>query len=348
VCSTEKREADVTRILSGIKPTGEVHLGNYIGAIRHWARAQGHDEVFILVVNLHALTVPQTPETLRAKTMELTAVLIAAGIDPVRSTLFVQSQVPEHAELGWTLGCFSSFGELRRMTQFKEKSQQGREAGASVGLFTYPVLQAADILLYQAERVPVGEDQQQHLELARNIAERFNRRFGDTFVVPEAAIPPIGARIMDLRDPASKMSKSEESPMGTIRVIDSPDDLRAKVMSAVTDSGRTVAYHPAEKPAISNLLTILSVALERSIEELESAYGGHGYASFKADVAEALIEFLRPVRTRYLELIEDRQELERLLTLGAERARVVAQKTLAEVYERVGLFSPVCGQQGDG
>ena len=329
----------MARVLSGIQPSGEVHLGNYIGAIRHWVADQDVDDSFILVVDLHAITVPQDPDTLRRATLDLASILLAAGIDPARSTLWVQSHVHEHAELAWVLGCFTGFGELRRMTQFKDRTAKGGESLASAGLFTYPVLQAADILLYQAERVPVGEDQRQHLELTRDVAQRFNARFGDTFVVPDAAVPPLGARVMDLQEPTSKMSKSSESPAGTIRVTDTPDEIRRKVRTAVTDSGRDVVASP-EKPAITNLLTIYSVATGRTVDELEREHEGKGYAELKSGLAEALVEFLRPLQDRYRELSADQGELARHLEIGADKARVVAAKTLDEVYDKVGFLRP--------
>ncbi|MBI4728335.1 MAG: tryptophan--tRNA ligase [Acidobacteria bacterium] len=299
----------VARVLSGIQPSGEVHLGNYIGALRHWVADQDRNDCFYVVVDLHAITVPQEPEALRAATLDLAAILLAVGIDPERSTLFVQSHVHEHAELAWVLGCFAMFGELRRMTQFKDKAHRQREASVSVGLFSYPVLQAADILIYQADRVPVGEDQRQHLELTRDVAQRFNGRFGETFVVPEAAIPPVGARIMDLQNPTAKMSKSADSPQGTIRVTDPPDVLARKIKTAVTE-----------------------------IPDLEEAYAGKGYADLKRDLAEALVEFLRPLQERYRDLATDPGEIARLLEVGAAKAQAVASKTLAAVYERVGFL----------
>jgi tryptophanyl-tRNA synthetase len=247
--------SDRKRVLSGIQPTGEVHLGNYIGAIRQYVADQDTHDAFYVIVDLHAITTPQDPGTLREATLDLAAILLAAGLDPDRCTLFVQSHVHEHAELAWVLGCFAALGELRRMTQFKEKAQQQREARVSVGLFTYPVLQAADILIYQADRVPVGEDQRQHLELTRDIAGRFNSRYGETFTLPQAAIPKIGARIMDLQDPTAKMSKSADSPQGTIRVTEDPDAIAKKIRSAVTDSGREIVARE-DKAAIANLLTV--------------------------------------------------------------------------------------------
>jgi tryptophanyl-tRNA synthetase len=326
----------MARVLSGIQPSGDVHLGNYIGALKHWVAAQDVDDCFYFIPDLHAITVPQDPAVLRRATLDGAATLMAVGIDPDRSTLWVQSHVHEHAELTWVLSNFTSFGDLGRMTQFKDKSSKQQLIGA--GLFMYPVLQAADILLYRAHRVPVGEDQRQHLELTRDIAQRFNQRYGDTFVVPEAAIPPVGARILDLQKPEDKMSKSTDSPTGTIRVIlDSPDEIRKKVMSAVTDSGREIVA-VEEKPAITNLLTIFSVVSGRSVPELETAYAGKGYGEFKADLAEALVEFLRPVQVRYRELMSDTDEIARLLEIGAAKAQKIAAEVLNEVYDRVGLL----------
>jgi tryptophanyl-tRNA synthetase len=329
----------VTRVLSGIQPTGEVHLGNYIGALRQWAADQHEFDCFFVIVDLHAITVPQDPEALRRATLELAAILIAAGIDPDRATLFVQSHVHQHPELAWVLGSIAGFGELRRMTQFKDKAQKQQEASVSVGLFTYPVLQAADILIYQADRVPVGEDQRQHLELTRDLAERFNARFGETFVVPQAAIPKVGARVMDLQDPTSKMSKSAESPQGTIRVTEDPDAIRKKIRTAVTDSGREIVARE-DKPAITNLLTIYSVASGKDVATLESEYDGKGYGDLKADLADAVIEFLRPLQERYRELVSDPGELARRLAVGSRKASEVAGETLERVYERVGFLRP--------
>ena len=330
----------MARVFSGIQPTGEIHLGNYIGALRRFVAAQDEDDCIFCIVDLHAITesLPD-PEELRTKTLDLAAIYLAAGIDPSRSTLFVQSHVHEHAELAWILNSFTSMGELRRMTQFKDKSAKKGDAFVSAGLFDYPVLMAADILLYQTDRVPVGDDQRQHLELSRDVAERFNARFPGTFVVPEPDIPPVegGARIMDFQDPQAKMSKSVDSPQGTVRVMDPPDVLRRKVKTAVTDSGRDVVMRE-DKPAISNLLTVYSVVTGRSVADLESDYAGKGYGEFKTDVAEALVAYLRPLQDRHRELIADPGEIARLLELGAEKARAAAAKTLATVYEKIGFL----------
>jgi tryptophanyl-tRNA synthetase len=327
----------MARVLSGIQPTGDIHIGNYIGAIRHWVANQTVDDSFFCLVDLHAITVSQDPETLRTKTLEAAAILVAAGLDPDRVTLFVQSHVHEHAELAWVLNCFTSFGELRRMTQFKEKAEQKREGAVTAGLFAYPVLQAADILLYQADRVPVGEDQRQHLELTRDVAQRFNQRYGETFVLPEAAIPAVGAKIMDLQNPEAKMSKSADSPNGTLRVIDPPEEIARKIKSAVTDSGREVRA-AEDKPAIGNLLTIYSAVDGRSIEELEEVYAGRGYGEFKQDLADAVIAFLAPFQERFRRLMANQDELDRLLEAGARKAQGVAAKTLGLAYERVGFL----------
>ena len=328
----------MARVFSGIQPSGELHLGNYIGAIRRFVQAQDVDDCIFCIVDLHAITL-YVPEDLAGKTLDLAATYLAAGIDPARSTLFAQSHVSEHAELAWILNCFTPFGELQRMTAFKDKRQRGREGFVGAGLFDYPVLMAADILLYGTDRVPVGDDQRQHLELARDVAVRFNQRFGETFVVPEADIPAVegGARIMDLQNPEAKMSKSSESPQGTIRINDPPDAIARKVKTAVTDSGREVAMGP-DKPAISNLLTIYSVAAGRTLKDLEAAYAGRGYGDFKADLADVVIEFLRPVRERYEELAADPARIAGVLAEGAAKAQAIASKTLSEVYDRVGFL----------
>jgi tryptophanyl-tRNA synthetase len=298
---------------------------------------QDVNDPFYCLVDLHSIThaIPD-PEILRARTLEAAAILLAVGIDPDRSTLFVQSHVPEHTQLCWVLTCFTAFGELRRMTQFKEKG--GQEGFVSAGLFEYPVLQAADILLYQADRVPVGEDQRQHLELTRDVAQRFNQRYGETFVLPEAAIPLVGAKIMDLQNPGAKMSKSADSPAGTLRITDPPEEVARKIKTAVTDSGREVRAGE-DKAAISNLLTIFSAVDGRSIPELEGAYAGKGYGEFKQDLADAVIAFLGPFHQRFRDLMSDLDELERLLEVGADKAQGIAAKTLHLVYERVGFVS---------
>jgi tryptophanyl-tRNA synthetase len=326
----------MSRQFSGIKPSGEMHLGNYAGAVRRWVDQQ--DDGIFCVVDLHAMTVPFDPAEFNAETRRLAALLVAAGLDPQRCTLFVQSHVPVVTELTWILNCVASDGELRRMTQFKDKSQ-GDES-VSAGLYDYPVLMAADIVLYDTDEVPVGEDQVQHVELTRNLAQRFNHRFGDTLVVPKATVPPVGARIKDLQNPAAKMSKSVDSPQGTILVLDDPKRITKKVKSAVTDSDTAVRFDVEAKPGVSNLLALLSVATGRPIPELEAEYGTAGYGTFKAAVAEALVEYLRPTRERYEELASDPAELERLLAVGAARAQEIADATMTRVRAATGLLAP--------
>ncbi len=322
------------RVFSGIQPTGEVHLGNYLGALRHWvARQHEHDSLFC-VVDLHALTMPKEPSELRAKTLELSTLLLAIGLDPQVCTLFVQSQVPEHTELGWLMECTASVGELRRMTQFKEKGE--RAAFISAGLFTYPALQAADILLYDTDQVPVGDDQRQHLELARDLAERFNARFGPTFVVPAHTIPPVGARIMDLTDPTRKMSKSSESPQGTVSILDDPATVTRKIKRAVTDNDGEVRFDPVAKPGVSNLLSMLAASTGGAPGELAGAYDGYG--ALKADVAAAVIAELEPLQARFRELTADPGEVTRLLSAGADKARSIATVTMARARHAVGLL----------
>jgi tryptophanyl-tRNA synthetase len=322
------------RVLSGIQPTGDTHLGNYLGAVRNWVEFQDEHDAFYCVVDLHALTVEHNPEELRAKTLVMAQILLAAGIDPERSTLFVQSHIPEHSELCWILNCVATMGELNRMTQFKEKSE-GKDS-VSVGLFDYPVLQAADILIYDADQVPVGEDQRQHLELTRDVAGRFNHRFGDTFVVPDAVIPKVGAKIYDLQEPTKKMSKSADSPQGTVLVLDDPDVVVRKVKRAVTDTGTDVVYDPEGKPGVSNLLTILGIATGRSPQEAADGYTQYG--PLKADTADALVEFLRPLRQRFAELAEDPGETAAVLKRGAEKAQQIAGATLARAKDAIGLL----------
>jgi tryptophanyl-tRNA synthetase len=326
------------RSFSGIQPTGDIHLGNYLGAIKHWAESQDRIEGFYCIVDLHAMTLPWDASKLPEQTLTTGAILLACGIDPDRSVLFVQSHVPAHPELAWILGCVARFGELRRMVQFKEKSK-GEGESVGVGLFTYPVLQAADVLLYQANGVPVGDDQRQHIELMRDIAIRFNGTFGPTFVVPEAWVPPAGARIMSLDDPAEKMSKSVTRPASKILVIDPPEVILKKFKSAVTDSGREIKAGE-DKPALTNLLTIFSVAEGTPVAELEARFDGVGYGDFKVALGEAVVERLRPIRERYEELRSDPAELSRLLAGGADRAAAVADKTLADVRQKVGLRGP--------
>ncbi len=325
------------RILSGIQPTGDKHLGNYFGAIRRWVEQQHDADCFYPIVDLHAITLPQDPDRLRESTLSTAAILLACGIDHERSTLFAQSHVPEHPRLSWVLECMTPYGDLRRMPQYREKS--AKEHAFGVGLLTYPVLQAADILLYQADAVPVGEDQRQHLELARDLAERFNNRYGATFTVPEGTYPEIGAMVMDLQDPTWKMSTSAASDAGVIRLLDPPDVVIRKVKTAVTDSGKEVV-RSTEKPGVSNLIELLAATLGEQPETIESRYGDQGYGTFKSDVAEALVAMLTPIQRRYDELRDDPSELRRILARGAEKAHVVAAETLARAYERVGFVSP--------
>jgi tryptophanyl-tRNA synthetase len=328
------------RVLSGIQPTaGSFHLGNYLGALRQWVSLQETTEAFYCVVDLHAITLPQEPAALRRSTLVSAAQLLALGVDPTRSTLFVQSHVPEHLKLSWVLECLTGFGEASRMTQFKDKSQREGTAGSSVGLFTYPVLQAADILVYQADQVPVGEDQRQHLELTRDLAGRFNGRFGTTFTVPTPLIPQGAAKILDLQSPDKKMSKSLP-PSGTVYLLDDPAVTAKKIRSAVTDTGREVVADPENKPGVTNLLTIHSSLSGRSLAELEEHFAGRGYGDLKKELAEVVTDFVTPVRQRTQELLDDPAELQRVLAAGADRAREVASATVAQVYERVGFLAP--------
>jgi tryptophanyl-tRNA synthetase len=326
----------MSRVLSGIQPSGELHLGNYLGAVRNWVADQYTDEAYYCVVDLHALTLDIDPEVLRARTWDAAIDLLASGLDPELCTLFVQSHVAEHARLTWLLECTATMGELRRMTQFKEKGAGQESVRAS--LFTYPVLMASDILLYDADRVPVGDDQRQHLELTRELATRFNHRYGDVFVVPEAAIPRIGARVMDLQHPERKMSKSVSSPLGTVQVLDEPAELERKIKRAVTDTDGEVRYDPEAKPGLSNLLELLAVATDRSPPEVAAGY--QRYGDLKRDVAESLIELLRPVRERRKLLAADPGSVAALLAVGAEKARLVAGATYARAAAAMGLVNP--------
>ncbi|MDP9461936.1 MAG: tryptophan--tRNA ligase [Actinomycetota bacterium] len=328
------------RVLSGIQPTADsFHLGNYLGALRQWVALQTDHEAFYCVVDLHAITVDWDPGTLRRRTLVSAAQLLALGVDPARSTLFVQSHVPEHVQLSWVMECLARFGEASRMTQFKDKSQREGTSGASVGLFTYPVLQAADILLYQADRVPVGEDQRQHLELTRDLATRFNNRFGMSFTLPEAHIVQGTAKILDLQSPDKKMSKSLPAA-GCIDLLDDPKATSKKIRSAVTDTGREVVADPEGKPGVTNLLTIHSALSGRSVGELEEHFAGRGYGDLKKELAEVVADFVTPVRRRAQELLDDPAELQRTLAQGAARAREVAGRTLADVYDKVGFLPP--------
>ncbi len=328
------------KIFSGIQPTGEKHLGNYSGGFRQYAATQEQGDAFFCIVDLHSITVDYEPATLRESTLSLAALLFATGLDPDRSTVFAQSHVAAHAEAAWLLGAVTAYGELRRMHQFKDKG--ARQDFISAGLFTYPVLMAGDILLYQATHVPIGDDQRQHLELARDVAARFNQRFGETFVVPEGIFPEIGARIMDLQEPERKMSTTGGTPQGTVKILDPPEVIRKKVKSAVTDSGAEVRHAP-EKPGISNLIEIMSVATGEPIPAVEARYDGKGYGAFTQDVAEAVVDLLEPIRLRYEELRADPGELLRLLAVGAAKASAASEPTLQTMYERMGFAVPARG-----
>jgi tryptophanyl-tRNA synthetase len=324
----------MTRVLSGIQPTGDVHLGNYLGAIRLWVADQHLHDAFFCVVDLHALTADHDPAELAAKTRQTATVLLAAGLDPDVCTLFVQGHVAEHSQLAWLLECTATFGELRRMTQFKDKSA-GHES-VSVGVFTYPVLQAADILLYDADQVPVGDDQRQHVELCRDLAVRFNHRYGEVFRVPAPSIPKVGARVMDLQEPTTKMSKSRSSPQGKIEILEPGEAVVRKIKRAVTDNDGVVAYDPLGKPGVSNLLELLAVTT--GVTPAEAAERYTQYGPLKADTAEAVVEFLRPVRARYEALIADPGHVDEVLAKGAAKAEVVAAATLRRARDAVGLL----------
>jgi tryptophanyl-tRNA synthetase len=326
------------RVLSGIQPTSDsFHLGNYLGAVKQWVDLQDGHDAFYCIVDLHALTGEIEPALLRKRTLASAAQLIALGISPEKSTLFVQSQVPQHNQLGWLMECIAGFGEASRMTQFKDKSAKGGADSARVGLFTYPMLQAADILLYQAHLVPVGEDQRQHIELTRDLAGRFNTRFGETFRIPDNFILKTAAKIQDLQDPSAKMSKSSGSVAGVLEIMDTPEANAKKIKSATTDAGREIKFDEKEKPGISNLLTIHSALSGISIEKLESEFAGKGYGDFKSAVAEVVVEYLRPIRSKALELLNDEKNLIDLLHIGGAKAREVAAKTLETAYENLGV-----------
>jgi tryptophanyl-tRNA synthetase len=325
------------RIFSGIQPTGAKHFGNYSGGFRQYAATQDLGDAFFCIVDLHSITTPQDPGALREATLDLAAILLATGLDPERSTIFVQSHVSEHAECAWLLGCIATVGELRRMTQFKDKAK-GQES-VSAGLFTYPALMAADILLYQTDKVPIGDDQRQHLELTRNLAERFNSRYGETFKLPEGIYPEVGARVMDLQEPDRKMSTTGGTPQGTIGLLDPPDTVRRKVRSAVTDSGNEVR-RGEDKPGITNLIDMMAVATGSTPEEVEARYDGTGYGRFKEEVAEAVVALLDPIRLRYGELRANQAVLRAILAEGAAKAELIAAATLEVAYERVGFVAP--------
>ncbi|SFE82037.1 tryptophanyl-tRNA synthetase [Actinacidiphila alni] len=330
---------DRPRALSGIQPTaGSFHLGNYLGAIRQYVALQESHDAFYMVVDLHAITVPQDPAELRANTRLAAAQLLAAGLDPDRCTLFIQSHVPEHAQLGWVMNCLTGFGEASRMTQFKDKSAKQGADRTTVGLFTYPILQVADILLYQADAVPVGEDQRQHIELTRDLAERFNSRFGPTFTLPAPHIVREVAKIYDLQDPTAKMSKSAPSPKGLVNLLDDPKVSAKKFRGAVTDTDTVIRYDEKDKPGISNLLTIHSALTGTGIPELEERYEGKGYGALKTDLAEIFVEWVTPFRERTQEYLGDPETLDSVLAKGAEKARTVAAETLAGAYDRIGFL----------
>ena len=327
------------RIFSGIQPTGSKTFGNYAGGFRQYAETQEKGDALFCIVDLHSITLEYDPAELRSSTFDLFALLVATGIDPDRSVIFAQSHVTAHAEAAWLLSAVTGYGQLGRMTQFKDKSD--RSEFVSAALFTYPVLMAGDILLYQTDLVPIGDDQRQHLELARDVAQRFNARFGDTFKVPEGQFPEIGARVMDLQEPTSKMSTSSPpDAQGVIRLLDTPDVIRKKLKTAVTDSGRDVRHDRGEKPGVSNLIEIMSVATGQSFQEIEQQYNGEGYGPFKSAVAEAIVELLQPIQQRYNVLRSDEGELQRLLSVGAEKARELSAPTLAAMYERMGFTRP--------
>ena len=326
------------RVLSGIQPTSDsFHLGNYLGALKQWVDLQSGNDAFYCIVDLHALTGDIDPALLRKRILSSAAQLIALGISPEKSTLFVQSHVAEHNQLGWIMECIAGFGEANRMTQFKDESAKGGADTARVGLFTYPMLQAADILLYQAHQVPVGEDQRQHIELTRDLATRFNTRFGDTFRIPEGYILKSGAKIYDLQEPTNKMSKSSGSVAGVLEIMDTPEANTKKIKSATTDAGREITFDEKGKPGISNLLTIHSTLSGKSISDLENEFAGKGYGDFKGAVAEVVVEYLSPIRAKALELLQDEAHLIKVLHNGADKARAVASATLAQTYKNLGL-----------
>ncbi|GAA1825314.1 tryptophan--tRNA ligase [Nesterenkonia flava] len=327
------------RVLSGMQPSGDsLHLGNYVGALVNWVKTQETYDAFFFIPDLHGITVPHDPADLRERTRRTAAQFIAGGIDPDRSTLFVQSHVPEHAQLAWVLTCLTGMGEASRMTQFKDKSTKHGADAASVGLLSYPMLMAADILLYQPHGVPVGDDQKQHVELTRNLAQRFNHRFGETFRVPEPFIPETGARIYDLQEPTTKMSKSASSPNGLVNILDTDKQIAKRIKSAVTDDGTDIRFDREHKPGISNLLSIYSAVTGRTIAELEAEYADKMYGHLKVDLAEAVVAKVAPIRERTFQLLDDPGELDALLAKGAEKARAVASQTLAAAYEKVGFL----------
>ena len=334
----EEKTVQKKVMLSGIKPSGDLTLGSYLGAIKNWAERAEQFDCYYFMADMHAITVRQDPALLRRRTLEQLAQYIACGLDPQKNTLFIQSHVPEHAELGWVLNCYAMFGELSRMTQFKDKSAKNAD-NINGGLFTYPVLMAADILLYQPDYVPVGEDQKQHVELARNIVQRFNGVYGDVFKMPEPFIPKVGARVMDLLTPTSKMSKSDEAGNGVVYLMDKPEDIARKFKRAVTDSDteRCVRYAPEEKPGVANLMQIYAACTGQSFDAIEAEFDGKGYGAFKPAVADAVIEMLRPIQAEARRILADKAYLQSVYRDGAERASYIARKTLRKVYKKVGF-----------
>lgn len=326
------------RIFSGVQPSGNITLGNYLGAIKNWADLQENYECIYAMMDMHTITVRQVPADLRHRTLELLALYIACGVDPEKSTLFIQSHNPSHAELAWVLNCYTYMGELQRMTQFKDKSSKHSD-NINAGLFTYPVLMAADILLYQADLVPVGKDQMQHIEICRDIAERFNGLYGDVFTIPKGFIPKAGAKVMSLQEPAKKMSKSDENPKAYISMLDNLDVIAKKIKSAVTDSEGIIEYRENDdtKAGVNNLITIMSAVTGKSVDEIVKAYQGQGYGTFKSDVSDAVVDMIRPIRTEYDRLIKDKEYLTKIYTEGGEKARYLSNKTLRKVYKKVGF-----------
>jgi tryptophanyl-tRNA synthetase len=334
--------ADKPRVFSGIQPTGRKTLGNYSGGFRQYVQTQETHDAFFCIVDLHSISVDYDPEDLRSSTLDLAAILFATGLDAEKSTVFCQSHVTAHAEAAWLLASVTSYGQLGRMTQFKEKS--AAQEFVSAALFTYPILMAGDILLYQTDLVPIGDDQRQHLELARDIAQRFNYRFGETFRLPEGQFPSVGGRIMDLQDPTSKMSTTLSTEQGAVYVLDTPDAIRKKFKSAVTDSGREVRYDPKEKPGVSNLLEIMSVATGESIDALQTRFENAGYGDLKEAVGESVVELLTPIQERFAQLRADERALQHLLAVGADKARRASEPTLEQIYERMGFAKPEAGR----
>ncbi len=326
-------------LLSGIQPSGNLLIGHYVGAMRNWVRLQHEYDSLFMLVDLHAITVRQDPEALRARCKDFVALYIACGIDPDQSDIFIQSHLPEHSELAWVLNCYTYMGELNRMTQFKDKSQR-HSANINVGLFDYPVLMAADILLYGTDLVPVGHDQKQHLELTRDLAERFNNLYGEVFKVPEPFIPEHGGRIMSLQDPTAKMSKSDDNESNVIGLLDPPNRVRKKIRRAVTDSDMEIRFDPEEKPGVSNLISLMSAVTDRSVAEVEADYQGEGYGTLKKDLGEAMVAFLEPIQARFEEIRGDDAEMTRILKKGADRARERAQPVMRRVRDAVGLVAP--------